>query len=140
MEIVKGGRPVKVLTETDVTKLEALACVLTKSQVADYFGMTEKTLRAIEGRQPEVSTAYSKGKAMAIADVASSLYEQAKNGNIQAAKFYLKTQAGWREDAPVELYQPDDDRTWKIRIMRANEDGTTEPSPTGRVIEVARPD
>ena len=140
MDIVKGGRPVKVLTETDVTKLEALACVLTKSQVADYFGMTEKTLRAIEGRQPEVSTAYSKGKAMAIADVASSLYEQAKNGNIQAAKFYLNTQAGWREDAPVELYQPDDDRTWKIRIMRANEDGTTEPSPTGRVIEVARPD
>ena len=57
--------------------------------------------RAIEERQPEVSTAYSKGKgkgkAMAIADVATSLYEQAKNGNIQAAKFYLKTQAGWRE-------------------------------------------
>jgi hypothetical protein len=53
MEIVKGGRPVKVLTETDVTKLEALACVLTKSQVADYFGMTEKTLRAVEERQPE---------------------------------------------------------------------------------------
>ena len=92
-----GGRPVKVLTEADVIKLEALACVLTKSQVADYFGMTEKTLRAIEGRQPEVSTAYSKGKAMAIADVATSLYEQAKNGNIQAAKFYLKTQAGSRE-------------------------------------------
>ena len=137
MDIVKGGRPVKVLTETDVTNLEALACVLTKSQVADYFGMTEKTLRAIEGRQPEVSTAYSKGKAMAIADVASSLYEQAKNGNIQAAKFYLKTQAGWREDAPVELYQPDDDRTWKIQIMRANEDGTTEP--TDHVVEVARP-
>ena len=52
---------------------------------------------------------------MAIADVATSLYEQAKNGNIQAAKFYLKTQAGWREDAPVELYQSDDDRTWKIQ-------------------------
>jgi len=104
--------------------------------VADYFGMTEKTLRAVEGRQPEVSTAYRKGKAMAIADVATSLYEQAKNGNIHAAKFYLKTQAGWREDAPVELSQPDDDRTWKIQIMRAKEDGTIEPSPTGRVIEL----
>ena len=89
-----------------------------------------------KGDQSEVSTAYRKGKAMAIADVATSLYEQAKNGNIHAAKFYLKTQAGWREDAPVELYQPDDDRTWKIRIMRAKEDGTTEPSPTGRVIEL----
>ena len=38
---------------------------------------------------------------------------------------------------PVELSQPDDDRTWKIQIMRAKEDGTTEP--TGRVVEVARP-
>ena len=73
MELAKGGRPVKVLTETEVTKLEALACVLTKSQVADYFGMTEKTLRAVEERQPEVNTAYRKGKAMAIASVATSL-------------------------------------------------------------------
>ena len=136
MKITKGGRPVRVLAETDITKLEALARVLTKSQLADYFGMTEKTLRAIEGRQPEVSTAYRKGKAMAIADVAGSLYEQAKNGNMQAAKFYLKTQAGWREDSPVELYQPDDDRTWKIQIMRAKEDETIEP--TGRVIELDR--
>ena len=47
-----GGRPVKVLTETDVIKLEALACVFTESQVVDYFGMTEKTLRVIEGSPP----------------------------------------------------------------------------------------
>jgi len=47
-----GGRPVKALTETDIIKLEALACVLTESQVVDYFGMTEKTLRAIEGSPP----------------------------------------------------------------------------------------
>ena len=74
---------------------------------------------------------------MAIADLATSLYEQAKNGNNHAAKFYLKTQAGWREDAPVELYQPDDVRTWKIEIMQANADGTIEP--TDHVVEVARP-
>ena len=99
--------------------------------------MTEKTLRAVEERQPEASAAYRKGKATAIADVATSLYEQAKNGNIQAAKFYVKTQAGWKEDAPVELSQPDDDRTWKIQIMQANADGTIEP--TDRVVDVARP-
>ena len=111
-----GGRPVKVLTEKDVIKLEALACVLTKSQVADYFGMTEKTLRAVEERQPEVNTAYSKGKATAIAGVATSLYEQAKSGNIQAAKFYLKTQAGWREhEAAVATERGDN----VIEIIRA---------------------
>ena len=123
MEIVKGGRPVKVLTETDVTKLEALACVLTKSQVADYFGMTEKTLRAVEERQPEVSTAYRKGKAMAIASVATSLYDQAMAGNFYAMKFYLQTQAGWSEKRALDLdMRPAEDRDWTINIVRAKSD------------------
>ena len=120
MEIVKGGRPVKVLTETDVTKLEALACVLTKSQVADYFGMTEKTLRAVEERQPEVNTAYRKGKAMAIASVATSLYDQAMAGNFYAMKFYLQTQAGWSEKRALDFdIRPAEDRDWTVHIVRA---------------------
>ena len=123
MEIVKGGRPVKVLTETDVTKLEALACVLTKSQVADYFCMTEKTLRAVEERQPEVNTAYRKGKAMAIASVATSLYDQAMAGNFYAMKFYLQTQAGWSEKRALELdIRPAEDRDWTVNIVRAKPD------------------
>ena len=123
MEIVKGGRPVKVLTETDTTKLEALACVLTKSQVADYFGMTEKTLRAVEERQPEVNTAYRKGKAMAIASVATSLYDQAMAGNFYAMKFYLQTQAGWSERRALDLdIRPAEDRDWTINIVRAKPD------------------
>ena len=118
-----GGRPVKVLTETDVIKLEALACCLTKSQVADYFGMTEKTLRAIEGRQPEVSTAYRKGKAMAIASVATSLYDQAMAGNFYAMKFYLQTQAGWSEKRALDLdIRPAEDRDWTVHIVRAKSD------------------
>ena len=120
MEIVKGGRPVKVLTETDTTKLEALACVLTKSQVADYFGMTEKTLRAVEERQPEVNTAYRKGKAMAIASVATSLYDQAMAGNFYAMKFYLQTQAGWSEKRALDFdIRPAEDRDWTVHIVRA---------------------
>lgn len=123
MEIVKGGRPVKVLTETDVTKLEALACVLTKSQVADYFCMTEKTLRAVEERQPEVNTAYRKGKAMAIASVATSLYDQAMAGNFYAMKFYLQTQAGWSEKRALDLdIRPAEDRDWTVNIVRAKPD------------------
>ena len=70
--------------------------------------------------------------------MATSHVEQAKNDNIHAAKFYLKTQAEWWEDAPVELYQPDDDRSWKVEIMQANADGTIEP--TDHVVELARPD
>jgi len=119
MEIVKGGRPVKVLTETDVTKLEALACVLTKSQVADYFGMTEKTLRAVEERQPGVSTAYRTGKAKAIANIGSVLYEKALSGDIRAVQFYLKTQAGWTEKSYIELSKAEEpiDTQWTVNVV-----------------------
>ena len=118
MELINtGGRPIKELTEIDAIQVEALAAVCTKSQMAAYFGMTEKTFRAVEERQPEVSTAYRKGKAMAIADVATSLYEQAKNGNIQAAKFYLKTQAGWREHETTAVTASPEN---VIQIIRAS--------------------
>ena len=50
----KGGRPVKHLSQNDVVQIEALAAMCTKGQIADYFGMTEKTFRAIEQSQPEV--------------------------------------------------------------------------------------
>jgi hypothetical protein len=53
--------------------------------------MTEKTLRAIEERQPEVNTAYRKGKSMAIASVATSLYDQAMAGNFYAMKSTYKS-------------------------------------------------
>ena len=57
-----GGRPIVEFTPEQITQLEALAAVLTKGQIADYFSISETTLRAIEDRQPEVSDAYKKGR------------------------------------------------------------------------------
>ena len=77
-----------------------MAAVLNKSQVADYFGICENTLRAIEKRQPEVSAAYKKGRVNQIAGMGSNLIQLAKAGNVTANIFYLKTQAGWKEAEP----------------------------------------
>lgn len=93
----KGGRPQIVLSEKQIIELKALAAVLSKGQLADYFGISETTLREIEARQPDVSDAYKKGRARAIASVGGNLIGQAKSGNTSAAIFYLKTQAGWKE-------------------------------------------
>lgn len=86
--------------------------------MAAYFGVTEKTLRAIEQRQPEVFTAYRRGRARAIADIGSALYQKALNGDIRAMQFYLKTQAGWRGKKRLELSKsekPEDHlRTFQI--------------------------
>lgn len=85
------------LTKKEITQVEALAAVLTKKQLADYFGVSEVTYAEMEKRQPEARLAYKKGKARAISNVANSLLSKALKGNITAAIFYLKTQAGWRE-------------------------------------------
>ena len=95
-----GGRPIIELTSEEINQLEALAAVLTKGQIADYFSISETTLRAIEERQPEVSDAYKKGRVKQCASMGSNLIQLAKKGNVAANIFYLKTQAGWREAEP----------------------------------------
>lgn len=92
-----GGRPIIEFTFEEITQLEALAAVLTKGQIADYFNISETTLRAIEERQPEVSDAYKKGRVRQCASMGSNLIQLAKAGNVAANIFYLKTQAGWKE-------------------------------------------
>jgi len=95
-----GGRPIIEFTGEEITQLEALAAVLTKGQIADYFGISETTLRAVEERQPEVSDAYKKGRVRQCASMGSNLIQLAKKGNVAANIFYLKTQAGWKEPEP----------------------------------------
>ncbi len=94
----KGGRPRFVFTKRQIKEIERLASVLTKAQMADYYGIQEKTFRAAEERQIEVFTAYKKGRAKTVLAVANNLVNQANDGNMTAAIFYLKTQAGWKEE------------------------------------------
>lgn len=93
-----GGRPTIDFTLEQINQLEALAAVLTKGQIADYFSISETTLRAIGDRQPEVSDAYKKGRVKQCANMGSNLIQLAKAGNVAANIFYLKTQAGWKEE------------------------------------------
>jgi hypothetical protein len=100
-----GGRPPIEFTPEQVSQVEALSSVLTKGQVADYFGISETTLRAIEERQPEVCDAYKRGRVKAFAGMGKNLIKMATAGNVAANIFYLKTQAGWKEQeaAPQEI-------------------------------------
>lgn len=91
------ARPQKTLEKDHLLQIEALAAYLTKEQIADYLGIVRNTFDAIMERQPEVFEHYKRGKARAIGSVAKNLIQQAQEGNISAAIFYLKTQAGWRE-------------------------------------------
>ena len=102
-----GGKPKIVFTAEQIAQVEALSAVMSKQQISDYFGISSTTFREIEGRQPEVFDCYKKGKAKAIGAIGQSLVKQARDGNLGAQIFYLKTQAGWREtDADSGTREP----------------------------------
>jgi hypothetical protein len=101
-----GGRPRTELTPDQVRELETLAAVLNQAQIADYLGIPDRTLRAIMERDEIVSAAYKRGKARAIQRVAASLIEKAVEGNAPQQIFYLKTQGGWKEQAPEQKELP----------------------------------
>jgi hypothetical protein len=98
-----GGPKVVVLDQSQMDQVEGLSRVLTKAQMANYFGICENTFRKIEERQPEVNEAYMRGRAGAIAGVGENLVSKALNGDTRAMEFYLKTQAGWTDQTRVEL-------------------------------------
>lgn len=112
-EINKGGRPPVELTERQVIEIQALAQYLTKEQISDYLGISRVTFNAILARQEGVEVKYKKGKATAIANVAKGLIGQAMAGNMTAAIFYLKTQAGWKETTVVDNTSSDGTMTPK---------------------------
>ena len=118
----QNGRPPAILSPKQVDQVEALAAVCTKAQMAAYFGVTEKTFRAIEQRQPEVFTAYRRGRARAVADIGSALYQKALEGDIRAMQFYLKTQAGWNDKSPLELSRVEESQNmqWTVEIVDAS--------------------
>lgn len=96
--MAKAGRPRTELDERQVIELETLAAVMNQEQIADYMGIPARTLREIMSRDDSISAAYKRGRARAVGTVGQSLLRSATEGNITAQIFYLKTQAGWREN------------------------------------------
>lgn len=96
------ARPRKTLTEDQKAQVEALAAFLSQDQIADYFGMSRPTLSRILDDEESVYLRYKRGKASAIADVAGGLLKKAREGDMGAICFYLKTQAGWRETQKLD--------------------------------------
>lgn len=91
------SRPRGALTAEQIAQLEKLAAHLTLEQIADFFNVSSRTLRRRMHNDARILSAYKKGRAAAIDEVARSLLDLAKAKNLTAIIFYLKTQAGWRE-------------------------------------------
>ncbi len=94
-------RPIE-LSHLQRQEVETLAALLNQEQIADYLGISRRTFQAILDRDDEAAARYKRGKAKAIAHVASGLLQKARSGCTTSSIFYLKTQAGWRETERLE--------------------------------------
>jgi hypothetical protein len=114
----KRGRPRKTPTPVDLAKIERLAglgCRL--DEIAIACDVSPATLDRWKQRD-DVSLAYQKGRIEAKANVAERLYDLAMDGDVAAAIFWLKSQAGWTDRpqpesvdrAQVVVYIPDNGR------------------------------
>ena len=99
------GRPPYIKTDEDAKTVEALAIAGVKqSLIADIVKISEPTLR--KNFRKELDT--SKARANAI--ISQALFKKAKDGNVVARIFWLKTQAGWKEKNALELTGKDGDK------------------------------
>ena len=99
------GRPPYIKKDADAKTVEALAIAGVKQTlIAEIIKLSEPTLRKNFRRELDTS------KARANAIVAQSLFKKAKDGNVVAQIFWLKTQAGWKEKNALELTGKDGDK------------------------------
>ena len=101
------GRHAKTLTDAQKAEVETLAAVLATDQIADFFGIGRTTFWSMMQRDEAIAERYKKGKARAIGAIAQGLIAKARGGDTTSMIFYLKTQAGWRETAAVEVSVPE---------------------------------
>ena len=90
-------------SDAQKAEVETLAAVLTTEPIADFFGIGRRTFYDLMARDEEIAARYKKGKARAIGAIAQTLISKARAGDTTPMIFYLKTQAGCRETAGLEL-------------------------------------
>ena len=100
-----AGRPEYKKTDEDAKNVEALTIAgVPQKLVSKILKISEHTLR--KHYRDELDT--SKAKANAV--ISQSLFKLAREGNVTAQIFWLKTQAGWKEKNALELTGKDGDK------------------------------
>lgn len=70
---------------------------LSSDQIANYFGLNFAEWDDLKKKHPDIKTAIIRGRARTISFTCAKLLDKIDAGNIDAIKFYLRSQAGWND-------------------------------------------
>jgi hypothetical protein len=105
-------------TEETRKLVKGLAAVGTRYvDIAHKIDITDDTLRKHYKAELE------DGRIDANAQIANTLFQQAKKGNMTAAIFWLKTRAGWKETNITELAAAEGQEIKGINMVFVEADG-----------------
>lgn len=119
------GRPEFEFSDGQVAQVEKLAAMLPIAKIADFFGIHEDTLRKRFMDDERVFRAYTRGRANVEAAMARSVIVAGTNGDLAAAQFYLRTQAGWSDKQKHEVSGPEGGaipHALTVRFVRPDDD------------------
>lgn len=118
----KGGRPPFAPTDKDRATVKSMSAFgIPDYEIAKVLGITARTMRKHFWQELEV------GHIEANAKVAQSLYKKATgDGNqaVQAAIFWLRSRAGWRDKAPEAVEEPLGKKAQRQAAAKTAERGT----------------
>ena len=106
-----AGRPKFEITEEVCKKAEKLAAQgLTLEQIARVLGISYQTLNEKSKDYSVFSDAIADGKAKGVASITNAVFERAKSGDVQAAKYYLNNRdnKNWSDKRDFNLGGQDD--------------------------------
>ena len=88
---MKRGPKPRLITEEFLAKVEHLAARgLSQQQVCHALGFSETWWYDAKQKNSDISDSFKRGQAKGLAEVSNAIYEQALNGSIGAACFFLK--------------------------------------------------
>ena len=110
------GRPKWI--PPDLKEVERIAenC-LTEKQIAQCLGICRETLVQKKKVYLDFSDAIKRGQARTVKCIANKMVEQAKDGNITAGIFLLKTKGGFSEKTNANV---DEEGPIEVRISYVN--------------------
>lgn len=118
----KGGRPPFAPTEKDRATVKSMSAFgIPDYEIAKVLGITPRTMRKHFWQELEV------GHIEANAKVAQSLFKKATgDGNqaVQAAIFWLRARAGWRDKTPEAAEEPLGKKAQRQAAAQTAERGT----------------
>ncbi len=106
MSEVKTGRPTKYRPEMDEQAMKLCLLGATNEQIANFFGVAVATIHNWMDANPSFLDAITRGKVIADAEVASSLYNRALGYKHKAVKIMVVDKEVVHEEY-TEHYPPD---------------------------------